>query len=153
MKKQLTIVLSLAAVLLASTSFAQQSGTKSSTKSGQSGQMRAGGPGGRPGGMMRGNQQLMAQLNLTADQQKKVKALNDKTQAEFRKLRESNASREQTRPKMMALFQKQQEGLKKILTAAQWKKFETLREAEMKKMRQGGQRGRPSGPGGPPPRG
>lgn len=143
-----------AAVVVAAVSFAQAPGPN------------RGGAGDRPsgqrGGMMmsqRGieiEKRVLAKLNLTADQKKRIDALNakqktemDKIMAEVRKLRDANKpaagkpnQNRQPDPKMRALMermgkliQSRRTELNKILTPAQRSQYEKLMKDEMEKMR------------------
>lgn len=146
MKKFLTLVTAVGlAVSLSAISLAQGAGPKnggqgSTTQKGQKGQ-----EGRRGGMMMRGKmmQEILAKLNLTADQKKKIEALQASTREKIKALRDKNkggdmrSMRDQFRPIMEA----HQKGMKDILTDAQEKKLEELmKEARAKR----------GGPGGPP---
>jgi Spy/CpxP family protein refolding chaperone len=93
---------------------------------------KQGGPGGRKGGMMNMDAELLAKLNLTEDQKKKVKALKEKTQADMKKIFEgAKGDREGMREKFKPVMENYQKEMAKILTPTQ---METLKK-EMKEMR------------------
>lgn len=142
MKKSLSLVALLA--VCATAAFAQQPGA------------RPGGPG--PGGMMRGpsarmgkmNAEIYKQLGLTADQKKKVDALDKAHMAKMKALFDSaskGGDRSAMRDKFMKLRDEHEKGLFGILSDAQEKKYKTLRKAAMDKFRK--ERGGMRGPGGP----
>jgi len=123
-----------------------------------------GGPGGRlqagqggPGGgrmMMRlgeTQKKILGQLDLSADQKKKIEALDKKTKTSMEKLMKEPGDRQAKGPKMREIMQSHREDLNKILTPAQQKKYQELMKAEMQKMRdQRGDRGPAGGRKAPP---
>lgn len=144
MKKTLSLVALLA--VCATAAFAQQPGTspKGPGRPGGPGMMR--GPGARMGKM---NAEIYKQLGLTADQKKKVDALDKSHMAKMKALFDSaskGGERSAMRDKFMKLRDEHEKGLFAILSDAQEKKYKTLRKATMDKMRKerGGMR-----PGGP----
>jgi Spy/CpxP family protein refolding chaperone len=96
------------------------------------------------------NKKVMDQLNLTADQKKKVDELQKKTQTKMEGLRKEfkpGGDNAGLRDKFMAINQEHRKALMAILNADQKKKYETLMKAEMEKFRQNrGQNGQ-GGPG------
>lgn len=157
MKRFLTLIAVTAALAtMAVPAFAQGAGPGGQKPGGgiQGGQRRPGGPGG-PGGMGRERMQkmraeLLAKLNLSADQKTKIAALDKKREAEMQKLRQSG-DREGMREKMRPIMEKYEKDFNAILTPAQRTKYQELRKEMMEKMRKerGGQGGRPGGqPGG-----
>ncbi|HMS54134.1 MAG TPA: hypothetical protein PKA27_01915 [Fimbriimonadaceae bacterium] len=138
--------LSLCALAMASMSFAQAAGPKGGAgKPGAGVQKGApgGGPGaGRQGGMRRGmgmNEEMMAKLGLSADQKKKIEALNKKTQDQMKAVFEgSKGDREKAREKMRPIMENQRNEMKKILTPAQQAKLEQLRKEMIEKFRKDG---------------
>jgi Spy/CpxP family protein refolding chaperone len=83
---------------------------------------------------------IMAQLNLSQDQKKKIRALHKENKAKNAALKEelekSNASDEVRKQKQLALRKDQQAALRALLTADQQKKFDDLMKEEIKKLRQ-----------------
>ena len=129
-----------------------------------------GGPGGRGGGMKRMaemQKKILDQLKLTADQKKKVDALDADTAKKLRAAMESlkpstpgaRPDFSQMREKIQPIRKAREAALAKILTKDQLKKYSELRKKAMDDMRKsfggfGGPGGRgPGGPGGPPPGG
>lgn len=136
---------------------------------------RQGGPGGgmRRGGRMQFDTEILAKLKLTADQQKKVKALKEATQKKGEELRKSlmgnakpgangakpggpggpGGGRIQMTPELREKFKAIQDGylkgLKGILTPTQYSDYEKQMKDLMAKMRAKG----PGGPGGAPGKG
>lgn len=155
MKKiALTLIVMGAAIGLASESFAQAAGPRGGQ--GGPGQGGPGGPGGgqRRGGGMRRMQEVQAkiltQLKVTPAQKTKIDALNKKTQAKMQDLRKDfkpGGDMSGIREKFRGLQEEHKKGLKGILTAEQFKKFETMQKAEMAKLRQQRGQGGPGGPG------
>jgi Spy/CpxP family protein refolding chaperone len=154
MKKILTVLAStIALAALATSAFAQGAGPKG----GGPGFGGPGGPGGQRGGGMMGGRMakmqegVLAKLNLTPDQKKKVDALNVKRQAEMEKMFKGGPPAEGDRDKMREKMRESQKAyrkdLDKILKPEQSKKYDELMKAEREKMRsQFG--GGPGGPGG-----
>ncbi|MBL8087548.1 MAG: hypothetical protein JNM85_05675 [Chthonomonas sp.] len=106
------------------------------------------GPRGGPGGpgkkgdgqhrMMLGKKEneMLAKLNLTAEQKSKVKALQDVRDRTFKKLMSDRdpSKREETGNKMREAMKRYETALDKILTPAQRTKLTQLREAAKKEM-------------------
>jgi len=123
-----------------------------------------GGPGGRrPGGRMA---ELMGKIQppLTADQKKKIEAINKDFRAQMQKLmggtpgqppkpgQNGGAGRPNfDRSKFEPLMKKRNEAILRVLNDKQDASYKKLMEEMMKRRRQGGQGGRPGGP--PPPGG
>jgi protein CpxP len=111
-----------------------------------------GAPGGQRGGQRGGRTaKLLKELNLTADQQAKIKKIQDESRAKFKAIQDDKTL---TDDKKKAKFQEAMKGnrtkLEAVLTADQKKKFEA-KMAEMRKSRMGG--GGMSSPGTLPPPG
>ena len=88
-------------------------------------------------------------LNLTKEQQEKVKVLQDKQREEMEAIRNGSLSREEQRTKMMDIRKKYSEQIEVLLTAEQKEKLKAKQkemQEEMQKRRNGG--GGPGGPGG-----
>jgi Spy/CpxP family protein refolding chaperone len=156
MKKLISTLVVAGAVLgLAAVSFGQAAGPKQ----GSAGKQGAGKQGGaRQGGnrmarMAKMQEEIFAKLNLTAAQKEKIKAHNkkmaEKSKAMFEEAQKNpGADRQAMMGKFRAMREESDKALKSILTADQYKKFETLRkEARDKARQQFG--GRPGGAGGP----
>ena len=127
---------------------------------GVGGQQRPGGGRG-PGGRMA---ELMGKIQppLTADQKKKIEAINKDFRAQMQKLMGGtpgqppkpgqNGQRPQfDRSKFEPLMKKRTEAILKVLNDKQDASYKKLMEDMMKRRRQGGQGGRQGGP--PPPGG
>jgi len=144
----LTIFVGALTLVVAASSFAQ------------GGPPRAGGPGGPNRADFAKRQaefqkKVFGQLKLNATQKKKIAALNKKRdakmQAMFKSMQAGGPPKPGERPKgMEGMREKMQKarkdyetGLSKILTAAQYKKYQEIVKAERAKMRG------PGGPGGP----
>lgn len=138
------ILSALIAVLslgLGQVSHAQDAGPKK----GKGAQAGKGMPGGR---MAKMNQEIFQKLNLTKDQEAKMKELGKKQQEAMKSAFEAaGGDREKMMASMRELRPKMEADMKKILTDAQFKKYETLRKEMREKMR--GQGRGPGGPGGP----
>jgi Spy/CpxP family protein refolding chaperone len=92
-------------------------------------------------------ERMTKELDLTSDQQTKVKALLEKQTKERREIFSDNSlPREERRDKMRALMQEENKELKSILTSEQFEKWKKLRE-QMRTRRPGG----PGQAGGPAP--
>ncbi len=88
---------------------------------------------------------MFKDLNLTKDQQDKVKAIQDKQRAEMETIRNSSLSREEQRTKMMDMRKKYNEEIEAILTPEQKEKY----KAKQKEMQEQMQQRRRDGGGGP----
>jgi periplasmic protein CpxP/Spy len=96
-------------------SYAQDNGNQGKKKGGFSPQERV--------------DRLATQLDLTADQKTKVKAIFEADQKKFQELRaDTNLSREQRREKMQEIQKDSDKKLKEILKPDQWEKYEKNRE-------------------------
>lgn len=166
--KRLVLIIT-GTVLATALAFSQAAGPQGQGKGqakGQGGQVRAGqrGPGGPGQGgpdraamrqrMQQMQKEIYAKLKLSADQTKKVEALDKATTKKLDDLRAAPGDRQSKGPKMREIRDAHQKELEKILTKAQADQFKKLRKEQMDKMRAqfGGGRG-PGGPGGPPPGG
>ncbi|RXK60944.1 hypothetical protein ESA94_10845 [Lacibacter luteus] len=91
---------------------------------------------------------MFKDLNLSKDQQDKVKAIQDKQREEMETLRNSSLSREEQRTKMMDIRKKYNEQIEAILTPEQKEKYKAKQKEMQEQMqrRQGG--GGPGGQGG-----
>lgn len=139
MKKVLTIVAAGVLTLgLVGAAAAQNAGAKG-------GKATGGAQGGRVRGGMRMGQDIMAKLNLTPDQKKKVDALQKKTGDEMKKVMgDGKGDRRQMRDKVRPIMESYRKSLMDILTPEQEAKFKKLMEEARAKFRQGGA-GRPGG--------
>ena len=93
---------------------------------------------------------MFKDLNLTKEQQEKVKVIQDKQRTEMETLRNSSSSREEQRTKMMDMRKKYNDEIEAILTPEQKEKFKAkqkeLQEQMQQRRRDGG--GGPGGQGG-----
>jgi len=105
-----------------------------------------GGPGGRRGNPEQRLQMLQTELNLTPDQTAKIKTILEDGRKQMMDLRQSNASQDDMRAKMMSLRQTENASIKALLTNDQKPKFDAM-EARMRDRMRGG----PGNGGGPPP--
>lgn len=119
----------------------------------------AGPKGKQAGGQRQGGMQRMAkieenifkQLSLTNEQKPRIEAAQKKRNDEMRAVMTGGGDRTQMRPKMRGITENYNKELQKILTPAQWKKYQELRKAEMEKIRKEMGNRRPGGaPGGAP---
>ncbi|RYG32905.1 hypothetical protein EON81_19540 [bacterium] len=139
-------ILAFLAVGVAS-AFAQQPGPRPGGPGAPGGPRRMGMPGQR---MTKMNEEIYKQLNLTADQKKKVAALDKSYMEKGKKAFEaSKGDFRAMREKTKGMREAHEKALFVILTDPQEKKYKSLRKAQMEKMRKqfGGMRG---GPGAPP---
>lgn len=143
MKKICTLVGILAALgALATASFAQKPGPGQGGKGNKVDGGKGGpGQGGRMQGMRKMQEEILAKLNLTADQKAKIKSLNDKFQKEIQDLMKAGDP-QSNRDKFRELSKTHREAMLKILTPAQQKQYKTLIDEARKKF------GGPGGPGG-----
>lgn len=104
----------------------------------------------RPGGMMRGTQRLLEQLNLTDAQKEKIKAITEEAAKQFQALRESQEAQQGS---LREKFQQIREGMMKkieaVLTAEQRAKLEKLQEEAAAQMRERMRQREQGGQGGP----
>jgi Spy/CpxP family protein refolding chaperone len=84
----------------------------------------AGGPRGRGPTVEQRMERLTAELNLTAEQKPKVKAVLEDSQKKREEL--SNVSREERREKARGIMENESKKLKEILTADQYTKYEKM---------------------------
>jgi Spy/CpxP family protein refolding chaperone len=111
-------------------------------------------PGGpRPGGQRPGPGQfvdrLATELNLTADQKTKVKAIFEAQQKQVQAvMADKSLSQDQRMAKLRPMFEGTQAKIRKLLTPAQQKKWDDFQARMRQRMRE---RGGPGGPGGGPP--
>ena len=91
---------------------------------------------------------LQHELNLTADQTAKIKAIFEDGRAQMAAQRDSTASQEDRRAKMMSLREAENTKVKAVLTDDQKVKFDAM-EARMRERNR--ERGAPGGPPPPPP--
>ena len=92
---------------------------------------------------------MFKDLNLTKEQQEKVKAIQDKQREEMETIRNGSLSREEQRSKMMELRKKYNEQIEAVLNAEQKEKYKAKQkemEEQMQRRRNGG--GGPGGQGG-----
>jgi Spy/CpxP family protein refolding chaperone len=93
---------------------------------------------------------MFKDLNLTKEQQDKIKVIQDKQREEMETLRNSSLSREEQRTKMMDMRKKYNEDIEAILTPEQKEKYKAkqkeLQDQMQQRRRDGG--GGPGGQGG-----
>lgn len=90
---------------------------------------------------------LTKRLNLTADQQTQVKAIDDDTGKQMMAVRnDTSLSQEDRRSKMMAIRKASQDKIRGVLTDDQKTKYDALLAEQQQRMRERGQGGAP-----PPP--
>jgi periplasmic protein CpxP/Spy len=143
-----------AAVLLCSVSLVLPALAQTGTTDGAppAGQQQGPPPGGgrRGGGPEQRLERMTKELNLSADQQTKIKVILDDGRAKMMAARDPNASQDDQRAKMMELRKAESLNIKAVLDDSQKAKFDDMEKRERERMRDGGGRG-PGGPGGPPP--
>lgn len=83
---------------------------------------------GHHGGGKLSIEKLTAELNLTPEQQGKIKPILDSARAERKQLRQNTASKEEMRPQMKQLRQKTRDQINAILTPEQQQKFAQLKK-------------------------
>jgi len=88
---------------------------------------------------------MFKDLNLTKEQQDKIKVIQDKQREEMETLRNSSLSREEQRTKMMDMRKKYNEDIEAILNPEQKEKY----KAKQKEMQEQMQQRRRDGGGGP----
>jgi protein CpxP len=113
-------------------------------------------PGGQGGGRRGGGgpeqrlERMAKELNLTPDQQAKVKTILEDGRGKMMALRQdTSVSQEDKRTKMGELMKAESLNIKVVLDDTQKAKFDEMEKHERERMRDGGGRG----PGGPPPQG
>lgn len=136
----------VAALSLAAVGLAQTPGPKGN-KQGFQGK----GPDGKGFGQgrMRGmSKEFLAKLNLTADQQKKVDALQKSTQTKVQAIMNTDGDREGKMKKMREVMQGHRDALGKILTKQQQEQLKKMMaDARAKREKDGkGFAGKPGGP-------
>jgi len=141
-----------AAVLLCSVSLvlpalAQTGTTDGAPPAGQQQGPPQGG-GRRGGGPEQRLERMTKELNLSADQQTKIKAILEDGRTKMTAARDPNASQDDQRAKMMELRKAESLNIKAVLDDTQKAKFDEMEKREMERMRGGGG-GRPAE--GPPP--
>jgi len=110
---------------------------------------RGGGRGGSPEQRL---EMMTKELNLSADQQVKVKAILEDGRTKMMAARDPNASREDQRAKMMELRKTESSNIKAVLDDTQKTKFDEMEKRQMERMRDGGGPGGGGRPAeGPPP--
>jgi Spy/CpxP family protein refolding chaperone len=153
---KLYTILAVGALALGATFATAQAGAAAGNKQGeQRGQGQRGGQDQQQdraqmrARMEKVNQQIFAKLGLTRQQQTQIEALDKRTQKEIADLRKAASEagdRRAAMEKVRAVQSKRTEGLKRILTPAQFKKMEQLRKEATEQLRkeQGGQRPPPT---------
>ncbi len=141
-----------AAVLLCSVSLvlpalAQTGSTDGAPPPAQGQQGQRGGRGGSPEQRL---EMMTKELNLSADQQVKVKAILEDGRTKMMAARDPNASREDQRAKMMELRKTESSNIKAVLDDGQKAKYDEMEKRQMERMRDGGG---PGGGGGRPAEG
>jgi periplasmic protein CpxP/Spy len=82
-------------------------------------------------------QHLTKKLNLSSDQQTKVKGILDQQQTEFQSMhQDSSMSRQDRHAKMMDLRKSTDDQIRAVLNPDQQKKFDNMRQKQMQRMRQ-----------------
>lgn len=107
-----------------------------------------GGIGGRFGRMAEMEKDILAKLNLNADQKKKIEALNKKTKTKMEALMKEPGEMKDKREKFREINQNRRDEMNKILTPAQQKKYKELWQEKVKEMRPPGREGAPTPPKG-----
>jgi len=143
-----TAAMLLCSVALALPALAQSGTTGSGAPDQSQGPPPGGGPGGRRGGPEQRLEMMQKELNLTADQTAKIKAIFEDGRAQMAAQRDSTASQEDRRAKMMSLREAENTKVKAVLTDDQKVKFDAM-EARMRERNR--ERGAPGGPPPPPP--
>jgi len=145
MKPSIAVMAAASLLSLSTLAFAQQGGGAPPAGGGQNqqgppqGEGRRGGGGGfDPAAQV---ERLTKELDLTADQQTKVKDILTKQGADMKALRDQGLSREDAQPKMHEIREATTKAINAVLTADQQKKYADIQERN----RQGG--GGPRGPG------
>jgi protein CpxP len=142
-----------AALLLCSVSLVlpalAQTGSDGPPPSGQQGPPPGGGRRGG-GGPEQRLERMTKELNLTPDQQAKVKSILEDGRGKMMALRQDQSvSQDDKRTKMGELMKAESLNIKVVLDDTQKAKFDEMEKHERERMRDGGGRG----PGGPPPQG
>jgi Spy/CpxP family protein refolding chaperone len=142
MKKLLLTFAIAASLCVAATSFGQTAGPAGGPPQGGRPGQGGRGQGGGMGGMQRFQQiraEIFAKLNLTADQKKKVKTLDDANAAKMKTMMADAQKPGADRQKMMDAFKASREdynkSLAKILSKDQMKKYEALVKEAREKFR------------------
>ena len=143
----------MVAVLLCSVALAlpalAQNGTASSGPPDQAqGPPPGGGQGRRGGDRM---EMMTRELNLTPDQVAKIRPIMEDSRKQMQALRDSDASQDDRRAKMMAIQQSQATQIKAFLTDDQKPKYDAMEARMRDRMRGGGGDGGPPPPPPPPP--
>jgi len=135
------LVLTLAIAMVGFSAFAQQAGVA--------------GPGRKPGGarmikrLAPQNKEILSQLNLTADQQKKIDDLNattkDKLQKLAAELKASKADKDGARDKVRGAMKDYRTAVEAILNADQKKKYAKLLRDAREKRKEKQKDGQPNG--------
>lgn len=148
MKPIRTILIAALAATMVTGAFAQAAGPAKQQGGGkQTGQQAQGqrGPGQRMQAFAKVHEKVLAELKLTADQKKKVAALDKKRSDEMAAIRkEAEAGkRDGLRERSQKAMEAYRDGLKKVLTKDQAAKYEKRMKEEMDKLRaeRGGQGG------------
>lgn len=151
MARRLVPVVSLAVLLAACSHTTSTTGSTiepgapsaSATDAGRDGR----GPGrGGPGGF-RGEQALLRNITLTADQQQRVDSIRARYRAQMEQMREqSGGDRTAMRGQMRTMMEKQQAEIRDVLTPEQQRQFDQNVADMRARMERGGGR-----PGGAPP--
>lgn len=130
MKKFLTLIaIATMALGLGAVSLAQDAGPRAGQLQGKQ-KGRHGGGGAR---LMKVQKEILAKLNLTADQKRKVEELDKKTQADVKELMDSG---KQDRQQMKQIMEEHRAGMAKILTPEQNRRFREMMLDAMKKMKE-----------------
>ena len=97
-------------------------------------------------------QHLTKKLNLSSDQQSKIKGILDQQQTQFQSLhQDSSMSRQDRHAKMMDLRKSTDDQIRAVLNPDQQKTFDEMRQKQMERMRQHKEREQGSAPATQPP--
>jgi hypothetical protein len=94
---------------------------------------------------------MTRELNLTPDQVAKIRPIMEDSRKQMQALRDSDASQDDRRAKMMAIQQSQATQIKAFLTDDQKPKYDAMEARMRDRMRGGGGDGGPPPPPPPPP--
>lgn len=135
LKRTLSLIIAAAALGLSGAAIAQDAGPKGGApKQGNQGGNR--GPRMNWKRMQEIQKEILAQLNLTADQKKKVEALNKKTADALMALREKQGDRQAMRAEMRKINDAHRDEFKSILTKEQHQKYRQLMQQKLKELRE-----------------
>ncbi|MGH9522178.1 MAG: hypothetical protein ACRD3E_06570 [Terriglobales bacterium] len=153
-KRMLALLAMVLAVTWSVGMFAQEQGQQQGGQMGQMGGQRMGGPRG-PMGPQAELGRLTKELNLTQDQQEKIKPILEDQQKQMEALRsDSSVQGPDRRSKMMDIRKDHMDQIRNVLTSDQQTKFDEMQKRMMERGGRGGGRRGPGGENGggnPPP--